>query len=470
MHHSGTSQRRCSEWLVRGLFALLATMGVALSVAALPAVALAASSPTEVQTEPAEVIPGGAKLKGELNPNGAPTTYYFKYAQDTCDEGCTPKTTSVAGPLTGDTQQEVSAVEVTGLAPGRYWYYLVANNVEGISYGSPVNFTVEATGEPSEVVTEPAEASPTGYKLNGKLNPDGLPTTYYYEYIGSNEVECLDMEPGLERCWHQTARVGPITGDTQQEVPPVEVTGLTVGVTYHYRLVASNADRTVWGNEASFTVGFPPTITDESVSNLTERDATLQAQIDTEGLETSYQFRLSAICGGKGACLVVVNYPLPSGLLLGSFVDQSVSLDLNTAGVTLQPGGQYFYSVTATSAGGTAGTPEGGRSFITPEAVVQPLGTTTSLPSVAGQPIVSGSDDQPAGSGGSSSPSVSGVRSPGLQVGKTTKLESLTKAQKLAKALTVCKRKPKKQRASCETHARGRYGATGKQASSKRGR
>ena len=78
MHHSGTSQRRCSEWLVRGLFALLATMGVALSVAALPAVALAASSPTEVQTEPAEVIPGGAKLKGELNPNGAPTTYYFK--------------------------------------------------------------------------------------------------------------------------------------------------------------------------------------------------------------------------------------------------------------------------------------------------------------------------------------------------------------------------------------------------------
>jgi hypothetical protein len=462
MHHSGTSQRRCSEWLVRGLFALLATMGVALSVAALPAVALAASSPTEVQTEPAEVIPGGAKLKGELNPNGAPTTYYFKYAQDTCDEGCTPKTTSVAGPLTGDTQQEVSAVEVTGLAPGRYWYYLVANNVEGISYGSPVNFTVEATGEPSEVVTEPAEASPTGYKLNGKLNPDGLPTTYYYEYIGSNEVECLDMEPGLERCWHQTARVGPITGDTQQEVPPVEVTGLTVGVTYHYRLVASNADRTVWGNEASFTVGFPPTITDESVSNLTERDATLQAQIDTEGLETSYQFRLSAICGGKGACLVVVNYPLPSGLLLGSFVDQSVSLDLNTAGVTLQPGGTYTYSVTATNASGTTeGAPH---NFTTPENVVQPLSTTTSPLSGAGQPAGSdtNSGGQPAGSGVASSSSTPGVQSPGPGLGKTIKLETLTNAQKLAKALKVCDKKPKKQWASCKKQAEKKYATTSK--------
>ena len=87
-----------------------------------------------------------------------------------------------------------------------------------------------------------------------------------------------------------------------------------------------------------------------SVSHLTSTDATLEAQIDTEGLSTSYQFLLSAICGGKGACLVVVNYPLPSGLLLGSFVDQSVSLDLNTAGVTLQPGGTYTYSVSATNA------------------------------------------------------------------------------------------------------------------------
>ena len=99
---------------MRGALALLATIGVALSVAALPA--LAASSPSEVQTEPAQPIPGGAKLKGQLNPGGLPTTYYFIYARDTCDEGCTPSKTTTSGPLTGGTEQEVPAVEVTGLS------------------------------------------------------------------------------------------------------------------------------------------------------------------------------------------------------------------------------------------------------------------------------------------------------------------------------------------------------------------
>jgi hypothetical protein len=50
-----------------GPFALLATIGAGLSVAVLPAAALAASAPSEVQTEPAELIPGGAKLKRALN-------------------------------------------------------------------------------------------------------------------------------------------------------------------------------------------------------------------------------------------------------------------------------------------------------------------------------------------------------------------------------------------------------------------
>ena len=124
---------------------MLATIGVVLSVAILPAAALAASPPSEVQTEPAEAIPGGAKLKGELNPGGLPTTYYFIYARDTCDEGCTPSKTATGEPLTGDTAQEVPAIEVTGLSGSggseRYWDILVATNADGTVYGGLVNFT-----------------------------------------------------------------------------------------------------------------------------------------------------------------------------------------------------------------------------------------------------------------------------------------------------------------------------------------
>ena len=385
------------------------------------------------------------------------------------------------GPQGQSVSLDMATAGVT-LQPNTTYHYrvLVAKRVQsedGVNWQRPfvegpdqTFTTLPPSTPPSEVLTGSAEPTPTGYDLNGKLNPDGLPTTYYYEYIGSNEVQCLNIEPGLERCWHETAHLGPITGDTQQELPPLEVTGLTAGVTYHYRLVASNADGTVFGHEASFTVGSPPVIDSVSLTHLTSTDATLEAQIDTEGLETSYQFRLSAICGGKGACLVVVDYPLPSGLLLGSFVDQSVSLDLNTAGVTLQPGGTYTYSVTATSAAGTTEGPP--HDVTTPEPVVQPLSTGITSPlSGAGQPAGSTGGDQPAGSGGSPAPGVTplGPRIVCLcdcargchskQVGPTR----LTQTQKLARALNACHRKfgahPPARRKSCENAALKRYGS-----------
>jgi hypothetical protein len=204
--------------------------------------------PSEVITEPAEVTPTGFKLKGKLNPDSLPTTYYFHYwpskecAEDPPD--CGPST-AVVGPLAGNSEQEVPPVEVTGLAVGEtYGYELVASNADGTAHGSDLAFTVGVTGQPSEVVTEPAEATATGFKLKGKLNPDGLPTTYYFEYASDTCDEgCTPTK---------TAVVGPLTGDTQREVPAVEVTGLTARE-YWYRLVASNGDGTEGGAVVMFT-------------------------------------------------------------------------------------------------------------------------------------------------------------------------------------------------------------------------
>ncbi len=419
-----------------------------------------------------------------------------------------------------------------------------------LAWGLPA--FAQASSPPSEVQTEPAEVIPGGARLKGELNPDGLPTSYYFEYIADDAVECVEVED----CWPQTAQMGPINGDSLQQVPPAEVTGLRIGETYRYRLVASNADGTAQSNVATFTAGFSPvirslepnhgptsggttltihgeplenarsvhfgtvegkilheecggvcdiapyttlvvespphaagtvdvtvetaqgvsvaspgdkftygpssgpSIESESVSNLTPTDATLEAQIDTEGLSTLYQFQLSSICGGRGACLVMIEYPLPSGLLLGSFIDQSVSLDLNSAGVTLRPGDTYSYSVSATS---TAGTTEGSaESFTTPEEGAGPLGAMTSAPSGTGESAGSStnSGDQP-GVSVSSSSSTPGVKS----VGKTvTKLESLTNAQKLSKALNACEKKVKSKRAACEKQAHRKYGTAASKA------
>lgn len=475
--------------LMCGFLALLATIGATLCVAILPAAALASSPPSEVHTEPAEVIPGGAKLKGKLNPGGLPTTYHFVYARDTCDEGCTPSKTASSGPLTGDTQQEVPAIEVTGLATAgseAYWYILVATNADGTVEGAPVNFTPGAS-LPSIESESVSHVASTDATIEAKINPEDLPEGAYYQFqiVKSTseylpELTCPEPEvlppsrpddcdsPDSQRPTPGALPIGYIAKGPEGQSVSLDLAsaGVTLqpSTTYHYRVLAAkraqSEDGVDWqapfveGPDRTFTTPAPPAIESVSVSGLTEHDATLEAQINTQGLETSYQFLLSAICGGKGACLVVVNYPLPSGLLLGAFVDQSVSLDLNTAGVTLQSGGTYTYSVSATNASGrTESVPH---NFTTPENVVQPLS-----PSITTSSLSDG--DQPAGSA-SSTPD---VQSPDLQVPKTTKLEPLTNAQKLAAALRACKREPKKKQASCKKQARERMARRARRQASK---
>jgi hypothetical protein len=504
MQHSQLIQRRSGGSPIRGLIALLTTIGVALSVAVLPAAALAAS-PAKVQIEPAEQTSAGFKLKAKVNPEGSATTYYFIYKQAgevECEdlEGCGPETPK-GGPLTGDTPQEVQA-EVTGLTPGtNYIYWLIARNAfsedvrsaslgfttppaapsietESVSYVTHDDATLEATINSKELaegayyqfqlVKSPSEYLPEltcpepevlpPSNPDGCTSPDSSPHT-----LGALPIGYIAKEPQGQSVSLDIATAG--------------VT-LQPSTTYHYRVLVAkrvqSEDTVDWGGpfvagpDQTFTTPPPPAIESTSVSNVTEHDATLEAQIDTEGLETSYQFRLSAICGGKGACLVVVNYPLPSGLLLGSFVDQSVSLDLNAAGVTLQPGGTYTYSLSATNASGT--TESAPHNFTTPENVVQPLTTTTTSPlSGSGQPAGSNSGDQPTGSGGSPTP---GVTPLGPQMclcncargchGKKVSFEHPTRTQKLSKALKICKKKSKKQRPSCKRQAEKKYSAPSK--------
>jgi hypothetical protein len=131
-----------------------------------------------------------------------------------------------------------------------------------------------------------------------------------------------------------------------------------------------------WGLPASAQASPPPSVFDESVSHITEHDATLEATINPNGLKTTYQFRLESGCLPPRACLAIATYPLPSGEIAASIEGHPVSLDLNSAGVTLSPNTEYRYSIEASSSAGTNESP--GHLFTTAPA---------SAPSVEGESV-----------------------------------------------------------------------------------
>jgi hypothetical protein len=206
----------------------------------------------------------------------------------------------------------------------------------------------------------------------------------------------------------------------------------------------------VWGVPASAQASSAPVIESQSVSNLAPTDATLEAKINTEGLETTYEFYLQepSICRQVNPpCMMPESEPvaLPSGGLLGSFVPQSVSAGLNSAGVTDACLSEAYYWVTATN---SAGTTIGQRHQMP---AVETLVAVKCTPLRFLQLNTTGSA-QNAGHGTTTANGSNTTPSPKQRV--------RANAKKLSKALNACKRKPGKRRASCVKQAQKQYGPT----------
>lgn len=114
-----------------------------------------------------------------------------------------------------------------------------------------------APGAPSPVITgAPTAVTDSGAGFTGSANPEGLPTTAYFQY-------------GLDKRYSQVGASGPnYTAQTPAQsvgsdfsthgVGPVFVSGLVPNAIYHVRLVASNADGTTYGPDVTFKTAHGP--------------------------------------------------------------------------------------------------------------------------------------------------------------------------------------------------------------------
>jgi hypothetical protein len=337
-----------------------------------------------------------AMVEGSGGPGGLATTVHADYAlasESWCTSHGVEGTPHETGPKSlGSGNVEISEihVELSGLEAGsEYCAELVAENGEGTAFGGQVYVS---TPIPPTVKSESAlQITASDATLEATIEPKGSEGTTYEFFLeapscASYGVGHCEASGGV-RIFKGSLAAGSGTKTVSVDIASVWHK-LTANTIYGYRVVATRGIAASSGELKTFTTPSLPSIESLSLSLLTPTDATLEAQIDTQGLETTYQFKMWASpCGPE--CELIEDVPLPSGTLLGSFVDQRISLDLDSAGVTLTPGGEYGYSVSATSSAGTVESKW--QTFIAPPETVVPLKSTTPTSGASGSGQTPGS-------------------------------------------------------------------------------
>ncbi|WP_249011639.1 hypothetical protein [Conexibacter sp. DBS9H8] len=209
-----------------------------------PPVIGAGSAPAVSTGSVSALTSNSATVTGTVNPDGLDTTYAFQYGTSTAYSSETTIENAGAG-----TSATVLNATLTGLAPGTtYHYRIVATNADGTVDGADMSFTTPTgPSAPPPGGAKPTVSTGGTFKVGeasarsvGMVNPDGLATTYTIQYGKT-------IRNGLH-----TATFKLAAETSSVRTFPVLMSRLAPGTVYHYRLVATNADGTVYGAERSF--------------------------------------------------------------------------------------------------------------------------------------------------------------------------------------------------------------------------
>lgn len=203
------------------------------------------SAPTPITLAASSVTRTTANLNGSVDPNQNATEYWFEYGT-TQNLGNTVGFISVGS---GDVKVPVSA-SIAGLEPLTTYYFRVnAQNQFGT-----VNGTIQSlkTAGPAVSPTPSAPKAVTGNEtgvtsskatLRGNVTPNGLETTYWFEYSTDSLIGSLLLQ--------STSYFGAGSGTAEVAVN-TEISGLSSKTNYFYRIVAKNSLGTVRGDIDSF--------------------------------------------------------------------------------------------------------------------------------------------------------------------------------------------------------------------------
>lgn len=177
-----------------------------------------------------------AVLRGSVEPSGLPTKYRFEYGTTTSYGSNVPvPEADVEGNAEyNDVSQTLEGLE--GRTP--YHYRIVATNSAGTFPG--VDRTVGTT-KPVAITGRASDIHVSDATLRAVVNPEGLDTTYYFEYGPTASYE-----------FKLPVRAKELAGDTEDIEVSAIIDSLAGGSPYHYRVVAKNVGGTVQGRDRVF--------------------------------------------------------------------------------------------------------------------------------------------------------------------------------------------------------------------------
>jgi hypothetical protein len=248
--------------------------------------------------------------------------------------------TTASAPAGDGTTVEDESATLGDLTPGTTYYYrLVASFGASTSAGNAETFTTTGAPPPPPAPIPATVAATnlgtTAASLNGTIDPDGLPVTYDFAW-GTSAGALTKTTP---------VAGGP-SGTTSLPVH-AELSGLTSGTTYYYRLEVQSGGKTYSGDVLSLTTrATPATVSIGAPSNVSATAATLFGAIDPNGFATSYLFEYGTTSAyGQSTAVTSAGH---------GTTPQVVSAPIGGLGaMTL-----YHYRLVATSPGGPVTTPD----------------------------------------------------------------------------------------------------------------